>query len=31
VVDHEQRFAGMVAQSDLIAALYERRLAEAVA
>ncbi|WP_348698961.1 HPP family protein [Duganella fentianensis] len=31
VIDHEQRFAGMVAQSDLIAALYERRLAEAVA
>lgn len=31
VIDHEQRFAGMVAQSDLIAALYERRLAEAAA
>eukprot|EP01030_Chromulinospumella_sphaerica_P017142 gene17142-16964_t len=31
VIDHEQRFTGMVAQSDLIAALYERRLAEAAA
>jgi CBS domain-containing membrane protein len=31
VIDHEQRFVGMVAQSDLIAALYERRLAEAAA
>jgi CBS domain-containing membrane protein len=28
VVDHEQRLAGMVTQSDLVAALYEKRLAE---
>ena len=28
VVDHEERFAGMVTQSDLLAALYQGRLAE---
>jgi CBS domain-containing membrane protein len=31
VVDAEQRFAGIVSQSDLVAALYERRFAEATA
>lgn len=29
VVDHEDRFAGIVTQSDLVAALYESRLAQA--
>ncbi|WEF32446.1 HPP family protein [Pseudoduganella chitinolytica] len=29
VVDHEDRFAGIVTQSDVVAALYEHRLAEA--
>ena len=29
VVDHEERFAGFVTQSDVVAALYEHRLAEA--
>lgn len=29
VVDHEDRFAGIVTQSDLVAALYESRLANA--
>ena len=28
VIDHEDRFAGMVSQSDLLAALYESRLKE---
>ena len=31
IVDQEQRFAGIITQSDLVAALYERRFAEAVA
>ncbi len=31
VVDAEQRFAGIVTQSDVVAALYEHRLAEAAA
>jgi CBS domain-containing membrane protein len=31
VVDAEQRFAGIVTQSDVVAALYESRFAEAVA
>ena len=31
IVDDEQRLAGVVAQSDLVAALYEHRLAEAAA
>ena len=31
VVDAEQRFAGIVTQSDVMAALYERRFAEAAA
>ncbi len=30
VVDHEQRFAGIVTQSDVVAALYESRLANPV-
>ncbi|NRR32096.1 HPP family protein [Oxalobacteraceae bacterium] len=29
IVDEEQRFAGIVTQSDLVAALYEKRFAEA--
>ncbi|NVM75987.1 CBS domain-containing membrane protein [Duganella sp. SG902] len=31
IVDHEQRFVGIVTQSDLVAALYESRFAEAAA
>ncbi|NYE63980.1 CBS domain-containing membrane protein [Duganella sp. 1224] len=31
IVDHEQRFVGIVTQSDLLAALYESRFAEAAA
>ncbi|RFP24093.1 HPP family protein [Duganella sp. BJB488] len=31
IVDHEQRFAGIITQSDLVAALYESRFAEAAA
>jgi CBS domain-containing membrane protein len=31
IVDHEQRFVGIITQSDLVAALYERRFAEAAA
>lgn len=31
VIDHEERFAGMVSQSDLLAALYESRLKEPAA
>lgn len=31
VVDHEDRFLGIVTQSDLVAALYESRLAESAA
>jgi len=31
IVDEEQRFAGIITQSDLVAALYESRFAEAVA
>jgi CBS domain-containing membrane protein len=30
VVDHEARFAGIVTQSDVVAALYESRLADAL-
>ncbi|MET0267240.1 MAG: HPP family protein [Duganella sp.] len=31
IVDHEQRFAGIITQSDLVAALYASRFAEAAA
>jgi CBS domain-containing membrane protein len=31
IVDEEQRFAGLITQSDLVAALYESRFAEAAA
>lgn len=31
IVDHEQRFVGIITQSDLVAALYQTRLAEAAA
>jgi CBS domain-containing membrane protein len=31
IVDHEQRFVGIITQSDLVAALYESRFAEAAA
>jgi len=31
VLDHEHRFAGMVTQSDVIAALYQSRLSEPLA
>ena len=31
VLDAENRFAGIVTQSDVVAALYETRLAEATA
>ncbi|QJD90888.1 HPP family protein [Duganella dendranthematis] len=31
IIDHEQRFVGIITQSDLVAALYESRFAEAAA